>query len=120
MKKLKVFSVDIAFDGSTGQTSNFLEFLQEVCEVYQLEIVGLWPVGPGGGWPEVTFRGTEENLTKFAIAFFDSTEMGQEMIDEYMDEDEPKEFAVLSDPRFSSKGERKYVNEDGQSFKVWE
>jgi hypothetical protein len=38
-------------------TQDFLTYLQEVCEVFQLQIVGLIPVGPAGGWPEVTFKG---------------------------------------------------------------
>ena len=117
--KLKKMSFDLAFNAATAETENFLNFLQEACEVFSLQIVGLIPVGSAGAWPEVTFRGTEENLTRFSIAFYDGQEMGQEMVDEYMVDDEPEEFYVFTDERFTTKGGRKYINEDG-TFKEWE
>jgi hypothetical protein len=119
--KLKRFSLDMAFDGPCSDTSKFLTYLQEICEVFNLQIVGLIPVGPGGAWPEVTFRGTEEDLTKFSIAFHDDPELGQEMIDDYCEEDDEPGFSVFVDERFTTKGNRQFINEDGTlSFKEWE
>jgi hypothetical protein len=119
--KTKRFTVAIAFDGPCNDTSRFMIYLQEICEVFQLQIVGLWPVSCQGAWPEVTFRGTEENLTKFSIAFHDSQELGQEIIDDYMVEDGEYDFEVQSDERYTTKGNRKFINEDGTiSFKEWE
>jgi len=117
--ELKRMSFDLAFDESIAETGNFLLFLQEACEVFSLQIVGLIPVGPAGAWPEVTFRGTKENLIRFSIAFYDDPEMGEEMVDEFMVDDEPEEFYVFTDERFTTKGERKYINEDG-TFTEWE
>ena len=111
----------MAFDGPCAKTSGFLNYLQEICEVFNLQIVGIIPVGPGGGWPEVTFRGSEEDLTKFSIAFHDDPELGQEMFDQYAHDDIDQGFSVFSDERFTTKGNRKFINEDGTlSFKEWE
>jgi hypothetical protein len=119
--KLKRFSLDIAFDGPCNDTSKFLTYLQEICEVFNLQIVGLVPVGPGGAWPVVTFRGAEDDLTRFSIAFHDDPELGQEMIDDFIEEDEDPGFEVFSDPRYTTKGNRQFINEDGSlSFKEWE
>ena len=119
--ELKRFSIDIAFDGPCEKTGGFLTYLQEICEVFNLQIVGLIPVGPGGAWPEVTFRGTEEDLTKFSIAFHDDPELGHEMIYDYLADDVEQDFSVFSDPRYTTKGNRKFINEDGTlSFKEWD
>ena len=114
-KELKRFSVDMAFDGDAYE---FMQYLQEVCEVFNLQIVGLIPVGPGGANPEVTFRGTEEDLIRFSISFHDDPELGQEMIDDYMFEDCLQPFDVFIDERFTSKGKREYIEEDG-TIKEW-
>ena len=117
-KELKRFSVDMAFDGDAYE---FMQYLQEVCEVFNLQIVGLIPVGPGGGNPEVTFRGAKEDLTKFSISFHDDPELGKEMVDEYILEDDEPEFSVFVDERFTTRGNRQFINEDGTlSFKEWE
>ena len=119
--KLKRFSLDIAFDGPCNDTGKFLTYLQEICEVFNLQIVGLVPVGPGGAWPEVTFRGTEEDLTNLSIAFHDDPELGKEMIDDYITEDDEPIFEVPFDERYTTKGNRQFINEDGTlSFKEWE
>ncbi len=119
--ELKRFSLDMAFDGPCNETGNFLTYLQEICEVFNLQIVGLIPVGPGGAWPEVTFRGTEEDLTRFSIAFHDDPGLGKEMIDDYLEEDGEQGFSVFVDERYTTKGKRRFINEDGSlSFKEWE
>jgi hypothetical protein len=117
--ELKTFSVDMAFDGKCSKTSNFLKYLQEICEVFSLQIVGLIPVGPGGAWPEVTFRGTKENLTRFSIAFHDDEEIGQEMIENYLQDDSLNDFSVFADERFTTKGNREFIDEESGNFKEW-
>lgn len=114
-KELKRFSVDMAFDGDAYE---FMQYLQEVCEVFNLQIVGLIPVGPGGGNPEVTFRGAKEDLTKFSISFHEDPELGQEMVDQYSHDDFDPGFSVFVDERFTSKGKREYIEEDG-TIKEW-
>jgi hypothetical protein len=117
--ELKRLSLDMAFSGGKcDQTENFLRYLQEICEVYELQIVGLIPVGSGGGWPEVTFRGTEKNLTKFSIAFHDDDELGLDMIKDYSRDDSDGGFYVAVDERFTTKGDREFINDDG-TFKEW-
>jgi hypothetical protein len=116
--KLKTLSLDIAFGGKCDQTEDFLKYLQEVCEVFQLQIVGLIPVGSGGGWPEVTFRGTEENLTKFSISFHDDEIDGKDIMKEYSRDDSDRGFYVAVDERFTTKGNREFFDEDGTS-KEW-
>jgi len=119
--ELKRFRLVSAFDGPCNDTTKFMIYLQEICEVFNLQIVGLIPVSPSGAWPEVTFRGTEEDLTKLSIAFNDDPELGQEMIDSYIMEDDEPVFEVPFDERFTTKGKRQFINDDGTlSFKEWE
>jgi hypothetical protein len=105
---MKTLSFDLAYMDST---QDFLNYLQEVCEVYQLQIVGLVPVGPAGGWPEVTFKGEEDNLRRFAHLFFDGCE--PDYFDEYSD-DADDDLFVFSDPRFTTKGNRKFISDEGE------
>ena len=109
-KELNRFSVDMAFEGNSFE---FMSYLQEGCEVFNLQIVGLIPVGPGGANPEVTFRGTKEDLIRFSISFHDDPELGQEMIDDYMSDDCEQPFDVFIDERFTTKGKRQFVEENG-------
>jgi len=119
--ELKRFSLGIAFNGPCKDTENFLTYLQEICEVFNLQIVGLVPVSSSGAWPEVTFRGAKEDLTNLSIAFHDDSELGQEMIDEFIMEDAEPAFNVPFDERFTTKGNRQFINEDETlSFKEWE
>jgi hypothetical protein len=104
---MKILSFDLAYMDST---QDFLTYLQEVCEVFQLQIVGLIPVGPAGGWPEVTFKGEEENLRRFTDLFFDGQE--PDYFDDNSDDDD-SELYVFSDPRFTTKGNREFINDDG-------
>jgi hypothetical protein len=115
----KKFSVDIAFNGLTDQTEKFLGYLQEVCEIFNLEIVGLIPVGSGGGWPEITFRGEEANLLEFSNSFFDEEE-GEDMFETYSRPDEPTIFnGAIIDPRYSTKGKTEFIDEKTKQFKEW-
>jgi hypothetical protein len=110
---LKTVRVDIAFDGFADNTSDFLSYLQEVCEVFNLQIVGLIPVGPAGAWPEVNFRGEEEDLIRFCIMFFEMNEDGEEYFNSNSDDDVP-DFYVFSDERFTTKSDRKFITNDGK------
>ena len=106
-------SVDIAVDGFADNTSDFLSYLQEISEVFSLQIVGLIPVGPAGAWPEVTFRGEEKDLIRFCIMFFEESEDGEEYFKEnYIDYD--TDFSLFSDPRFTTKADRKFITNDGK------
>lgn len=111
--KTKQISVDIAYPNESGE---FMGWLQEVCEVFNLQIVGLIPIGSGGGWPEVTFRGFEDDLLKFSESFYDGD--GKEMFEEYSFEDDlPSVFqGPFIDPRFSLKGKCKFIDESTKQF----
>jgi hypothetical protein len=111
---LKTVSVDIAFDGFADNTSDFLSYLQEVCEVFNLQIVGLIPVGSAGAWPEVTFRGKEEDLIRFCIMFFQMNEDGEEYYNDNNSDDSIHNFYVFSDERFTTKADRKFITNDGK------
>ena len=106
-------SVDIAYPETPGE---FMGWLHEVCEVFNLQIVGFIPVGSGGGWPEVTFRGFEDDLLQFSESFYDGD--GKEMFEEYsFDDDHPSEFqGAFIDPRFSRKGKCKFIDESTKQF----
>jgi len=53
----------ISFDMCYPDSSeNLFKLLDEICKAHDAQIVGLIPIGPGGGWPEVTFEADEENL----------------------------------------------------------
>ena len=108
MKNLKTCAFDMLYMDST---TDFLNYLQEICEVYELQIVGLIPVGPGGGNPEVLFKGEEENLRKFSDTFFDG--FNPEYFDNHSDDADDDYLSVFSDPRFTTKGNRKFINDDG-------
>ena len=111
--KTKQMSVDIGYPDDSNQ---FMGWLHEVCEVFNLQIVGFIPVGPGGGNPEVTFRGFEEDLLQFSEAFYDGE--GKEMFELYSeDDDNPSEFqGAIIDPRFSVKGKCRFINESTKQF----
>jgi len=113
--KIKKIGLDMAY--YSLQTSEFFEYLQEICEVFNLEIVGIIPVGPAGAWPEVTFRGEESSLIKFLNAFFDSDFEGEGYLLEYGKDDFYCEFGgPFVDERYSSKGKRKFINEKDMVF----
>jgi hypothetical protein len=114
MEKIKNLRVDIAFGGPTCQTDQFMAWLQEVCEVFNLEIAGLIPVGVAGAWPEVRFRGKEEDVREFARSFFDGD--GDEILDEFGWDDEEEFNGPYIDPRFTTKGNRVYIDESTKQF----
>lgn len=113
--KLNRISIPIAFDPMFGKTDKFLRYLQEICEIFELQIVGLVPVSSSGAWPEVTFRGESENLEKFIMSFyFDDPEEGADFFESYLKDDEPGDFFVESDHRFTSRGSREFFTEEGE------
>jgi hypothetical protein len=114
---IKKIRMDIAYNGPTNQTQEFMGFLQEVCEVFSLEIVGLIPVGPGGAWPEVAFRGEEKDILEFVQKFLDDKEVGLDYFYSYAEDDSYPEFnGPFVDERYTTKGERKYIDEDSRDF----
>lgn len=114
---IKKIRMDIAYDGPTDETQKFMSFLQEVCEVFSLEIVGLIPVGAAGAWPEVTFRGEEKDILEFVQKFFDSEEEGLDYYHTYGQDDSYPEFdGPFVDERYTTKGSREYLNEDTKDF----
>lgn len=110
---------DLVFENETEQTDKFLTLLQELIEVFQLEIIGLWPVGSGGGWPEIAFRGKEEDLVKFCIWYSGEDEGDDyEAAIELIGPDEGSgPLNVLSDNRFSTKGKREFIDDSGYAVK---
>jgi hypothetical protein len=114
---MKQTQLDLAFGGQgslTEHTSNFLNFLQEICEVFQVQIVHLIPVGPGGGWPCITVRGTEENIKKLLIAHYDGSGMMDDdpgFFDEHMQDCDSEGFSVFADDRFTTAGNRVFITE---------
>lgn len=111
MKEISIVGIDISFE-ICEETKDFLILLQEICEEFHLEIIGLWPMGPGGGWPEVTFRGETENIHKMIKDWYmKEDEESEEWIKEYVTEYEETEFNVKIDSRFERK-ERKFINKN--------
>ena len=102
---LKKISVDIA---SPTDASEFMNHLQEFCEVFNLQIIKLIPVGCAGAWPEITFRGEEEDIRRFANLFYE-----EDYDDEWIQDDAPIEFEVFCDERYTTKGQREFINDDG-------
>jgi len=54
-------TLDVAFDNE----EEFPEFLEEIRNEYALIITIENENGPAGGWPEIKFEGTKENLERF-------------------------------------------------------
>jgi hypothetical protein len=94
-----------------------MHLLHEICQQFNLQIIGLIPIGPGGGNPEVTFRGSNNDVMDMLRWYHqESEEDAADYYDEYSFEDTPRPFEVEAkkDPRFMS-GDRKYVDLSGRS-----
>jgi hypothetical protein len=87
--------LDLAFE-TTPATTDFMKLLQEVCEVFNLQIVGFIPEGPGGGWPAVTFRGEREDLLRMLTNWYmdGDSEEANSHFSEFAEVDSPLEFFV--------------------------
>lgn len=103
--------LDMGFDGNDDP----MLLLHELTQQFNLQIVGLIPMGPAGGNPEVTFRGTYSDIENMLRQWFfaDDAEQADYYMDEIIDKDHSIPFKVYNDPRFDSKGRREYVKDDG-------
>ena len=107
---LIMISLDLA--GDMGDS--FLQCCQELIEQFGVQIVNLWPIGPAGGNPEVTFRGTKEGISGLVKWHCElSGEDFDSLYSEYTTNDRPIPFEVQSDKRFETSGERQFVGTDG-------
>lgn len=61
-------TLDVAFDNE----EEFPEFLEEIRKNFELEVTIVNENGPAGGWPEIKFEGTKENLTRFMREHYSS------------------------------------------------
>jgi len=110
---LRQVVLDIAYD----ENEDIMQMLHEICEQFDLQIIGLIPIGPGGGNPEVTFRGKSEDVMDMLRWYHqESEEDAADYYDEYSYEDTPKPFEVEAkkDPRFVG-GNRRYIDQSGRS-----
>lgn len=106
---MKQISVDL-------DSNDFLQVCQEIIEQFNLQIVNLKPLGPGGGNPEVTFRGDAVDMLNFVAwyAELSGDDDVQGFYDEYVTDDAPIQFEVYSDRRMSTRGNRRHVEPDGR------
>jgi hypothetical protein len=110
---LRQVVLDITYD----ENEDIMQMLHEICEQFDLQIIGLIPIGPGGGNPEVTFRGKGEDVMNMLRWYHqESEEDAADYYDEYSYEDTPKPFEVEAkkDPRFVG-GNRRYIDPSGRS-----
>jgi hypothetical protein len=110
MNDIKIVKLDIV----GPDNDDIMSYLQEMIEVYELEIVGLWPVGPSGGASEVKFRGARVNIERLLYQYCYEDE---EVVKEYMPleiADKQSPIEVLIDERFSTKGKRRYISDEGK------
>jgi len=105
---LRKITVDLAVDDDP------MQLLQEIIEQFDLQIINLWPIGPAGANPQVTFRGKGEDIMDMVKWLLqDSGQDAYEFYDEYSENDSPIPFEVQSDPRFNTMRHRKFINVDG-------
>jgi hypothetical protein len=91
--------------------------LQELIEQFNLQIINLWPLGPGGGNAEVIFRGKAEDILGMLNWYAELTgEDAKSYFDTYSTPDAPLPFEVQSDSRMNTAKMRKYVSKDGRSM----
>ena len=90
-------------------------FLQELIEQFNLQIINLWPLGPGGGAAEVTFRGESKDILDMLEWYSELTgEDAGSYYDTYAKPDAPIPFEVQSNSRMVTFRKRKYVGVDGK------
>jgi hypothetical protein len=107
----------VSLDVSTEEEEDVMHLLHEICQQFNLQIIGLIPIGPGGGNPEVTFRGSNNDVMDMLRWYHqESEEDATDYYDEYSYEDTPRPFEVEAkkDPRFMG-GDRKYIDPSGKS-----
>jgi len=105
---LKKITVDLAVE------DNPMQLLQEIIEQFDLQIINLWPIGPAGANPQVTFRGKGEDIMDMVKWLLqDSGQDAYEFYDEYSENDSPIPFEVQSDPRYNTMRHREFINVDG-------
>jgi hypothetical protein len=123
MKKLNNFNnflnesngrlVQIALDLDLDDDG--MVFLQELIEQFNLQIINLWPLGPGGGAAEVTFRGESNDILDMLEWYSELTgEDAGSYYDTYRKPDAPIPFKVQSDSRMVTFRKRKYVGVNGK------
>jgi hypothetical protein len=108
---LYLLPLDMAIDDD----EDVMIMLQEITEQFNLQIVGLLPIGPAGGNSEITFRGKYQDIENFLTQWFfahDPSDVEYYMTD-VVEKDHQIPFTVHMDSRFVTKGRRKYVKEDG-------
>jgi hypothetical protein len=106
---LMQISLDLYPDG------DFMKCLQELIEQFDLQIVNLWPMGPGGGNAEVTFRGRGEDIMDLVKWYCELSgdDDPRSFYDQYAHRDAPISFEVQSDSRFVTYKNREFVNVNG-------
>ena len=92
-----------AYEGATEETSNFFEQLQEIIKEFRVEIVGLWPLSSSGAWPEITFRGEEDDIYRLCLKYHQNDENeARDYYDSYSTESSSDDIDVKSDDRWVS------------------
>jgi hypothetical protein len=100
-----------------GLEDDGMVLLQELIEQFNLQIINLLPLGPGGGNSEVTFRGRENDIFDMLNWYAELTgEDAESYFDTYATPDAPLPFKVQSDSRMNTAKMRKYVSTDGRSM----
>ena len=63
--------LDVVLD-SFKNVDAAMEALQKVCDKFKVKIIGLIPMGPGGGLPAITFSGSKDNLKNMYVEWYQS------------------------------------------------
>jgi hypothetical protein len=115
MENIRIYSLDIGYDGFALETRGFFTLLTEICDEYNLEIVGFKPFGPAGGNPEITFRGKSEDLIRLSTNFYEDADEGLDMFNQFSEEDHIKTPLIKLDKSASERvKERKFVKNGGE------
>ena len=111
---LSEVEIDMSTD-SVSSIEDFLQLLQEICEQFKLEIIGFWPIGPGGGNPAVKFRGKYEDIKNMIVSWYMSEDKqeAEDWVKEFVVPFNPAPFKVKSDDRFELSKHRKFIGLDG-------
>lgn len=106
---LKQISLDLT-------SEDFLNICQEIVEQFNLQIIKLIPLGPGGGNPEVTFRGREQDILGLVEWYCELSgdDDPEGFYEDYVTDDMPITFEVYSDPRMSTRERRRHIGPKGR------